>query len=84
MAYHQQIGAPLVTGQAVASLAFSHNGAILASGDGGGTVQLWQASVAAWVQRACQVANRNLTLQEWQEYLGSASYHATCPGLAQP
>jgi hypothetical protein len=34
--------------------------------------------VGSWARRACRIANGNLTIQEWQEYLGSAPYYQTC------
>jgi WD40 repeat protein len=47
----------------------------------GGTVWVWDLSVASWIERACHIANRNLTLGEWQQYLPSLPYQKTCPGL---
>ncbi|WP_421741538.1 BTAD domain-containing putative transcriptional regulator [Cellulomonas sp.] len=41
----------------------------------------WQVVVAdpaVWEERACQVAGRALTQQEWVEYVGSRSYAPTC------
>ncbi len=35
----------------------------------------WQS----WVTRACTIAGRNLTREEWQEYYPQRSYEATCP-----
>lgn len=32
-----------------------------------------------WFQRACQIANRELTLSEWRRYLGGRTYRETCP-----
>ena len=34
----------------------------------------WQS----WVTRACSIAGRNLTREEWQEYYPQRSYEATC------
>ena len=37
---------------------------------------------SSWQARICQVANRNLSLQEWNQYLGEGfSYQKTCPDL---
>jgi hypothetical protein len=36
-----------------------------------------------WQQRACRIANRNLTVPEWKQYFGSEQYHKTCPTLSQ-
>ena len=35
----------------------------------------WQS----WVTRACTIAGRNLTHEEWQEYYPDRAYEATCP-----
>jgi hypothetical protein len=34
-----------------------------------------------WKARACRAAGRNLTLEEWQRYLGDRPYELTCPDL---
>jgi hypothetical protein len=33
------------------------------------------------IQLACQIANRNLTQDEWQQLLGNTPYHQTCGDL---
>jgi len=81
VAYRRQIGPPLVSGSTVTGLAFNGAGAVLAAGSAYGPVWLWDMDVASWIQHACRIANRNLTIQEWQQYLGSAPYHQTCPGV---
>ena len=63
-------------------LAFSPDGALLASG--GDTVMLWDTDLDRWEAKACQVANRNLTREEWRQYVGAEEYHVTCPGLPVP
>jgi hypothetical protein len=35
--------------------------------------------VSNWQERACQIAGRNLTTEEWQQYLGDREYRETCP-----
>jgi hypothetical protein len=34
-----------------------------------------------WLDRACQIANRNLSAEEWSLVAGDAPYHKTCPKL---
>jgi hypothetical protein len=48
-------------------------------------IALWNLDPAAWHTAACQLAGRNLTAQEWDQYLGGlAPYHTTCPGFPNP
>ena len=64
----------------VRALAFSHDGRWLASASEDHTVVVRDLSLAAQRARACQIANRNLTRNEWQRYLGNEFfYRATCP-----
>ena len=50
----------------VTGLAFNRTGTVLASGSAGGSVWLWDMDVTSWMRHACRIANRNLTVQEWQ------------------
>ena len=42
---------------------------------------MWDMLPAVWQKRACQMANRNLTQEEWKLYVGNYPYHKTCPNL---
>ena len=81
-AYGHQVGTLRFGADTISSLVFSRDGTTLAAGSDGGTVYLIAVGTAAWTQMACRIADRNLTLQEWQEYLGSAPYQPTCPGVS--
>jgi WD40 repeat protein len=66
---------------AVRAMAFGRGGEILASLGLDHTLRLWDLTQQAWQQRACRVANRNLTPDEWQLYMGDLPYHKICPAL---
>ncbi len=67
----------------VTAVAFSPDGQHVVSGSADNTVVIWNVDAAPWPVRACQIANRNMTQAEWDEFLGDyQSYHTTCPGVA--
>ena len=67
----------------VSGLAFRPDGRILASMEQN-TVYLWDFDISSWRRRACAIANRNLTIEEWDRYLGPAPYRKTCGDLPRP
>jgi len=80
----------------VISLAFSSDGKMLATGSRDQRVILWSLArgEAAYSflgldleqlrAEACRRANRNLTLNEWEQFFPGEDYHATCPELPIP
>ncbi len=49
---------------------------VVVSDTGAGWV--WDVDPAGWLERACAIAGRSLTRQEWQDFLPDRPYHATC------
>jgi WD40 repeat protein len=78
----QPLGDAFLHGSAVNSVAFRADGKMLASGTDDGTVLLFDVDPRSWASRACERANRNLSLAEWQHYIGAnVPYHLTCAAL---
>jgi WD40 repeat protein len=59
-------------------IGFSSDGKLLATRNDTGIVQAWPVTADGWDKLACQIANRNLTLDEWNRYFGDEPYHKTC------
>jgi WD40 repeat protein len=63
----------------VETVAISADGQHLASGSEDGTTRLWIVHPEDVV---CKKVERNLTLEEWYQFVGSAPpYERTCPNL---
>ena len=67
------------------------NGGVFISGDGKTLISatkteviLWNIDQEFWFEKACQIAGRNFKQQEWSEFVGDESYHATCTSLPIP
>jgi hypothetical protein len=72
----------------VSGVAFHPDGKTIATGYlgggiGGGAV-LWDTELESWQRRAGQIANRNLTPEEWYDYFRDTPYRATFPDLPVP
>jgi WD40 repeat protein len=75
VASHKQIGAPLpLPPEGPPALAFLPGGRQLAMASPSGSVLVWDIDPAAWRARACAVAGRTLTRQEWGQFLGSGPH----------
>ena len=75
------LGPAFVAHGGIASLAFLPDGKRLFSGGRHGIVLSWDVDPESWVKKACSVANRNLTMREWEENFEREKYHRTCPDL---
>ena len=62
----------------VISVAFSPDGSTLATGNHSGAVTLWNMQESFWLERACELAGRNFTQEEWELYFPNESYRLTC------
>ena len=69
----------------VTSVAFSPDGKRLASGSAENSVGIWQLSDSLldmasqdWLSRACDLAGRNLTRDEWNTYFAPQPYRKIC------
>lgn len=77
VATRQALGVPLNGRSAVA---FNFDGTLLATG--GTALQLWDVDPQSWGKRLCGTANRNLSMEEWQRYMGpDVPYRRTCKDL---
>jgi WD40 repeat protein len=75
----KQIGAPLIgPSQRWGMAAFDATGHTLATAFQDGTVLLWDVDPLSWLERACAVAGRDLTPQEWDEFLPGRHYQPPC------
>jgi len=65
---------------AITSMVFSGDSKLLVSGGDDGLIVLWDLSETSWRERACRMSNRNLTKEEWIDYVGdSKPFELLCP-----
>jgi WD40 repeat protein len=79
------IAAPVRVGESLDSVpaAFSPNGDLLATVEKESIV-LRDLNPASWIKAACQTVNRNLTMAEWRDYVGTSDYQPPCPQFPTP
>jgi WD40 repeat protein len=78
----QPIGDPLIDGNGVPYAAtFTPDDRTLLASDSSATpgqVVAWDIDPNSWQREACAIAGRNLTHDEWRQYLGDRPYNKTC------
>ena len=84
VASRRPVGFAHTSGYGWRGITFSPDGKNLALGSTSKSVMLWQADATAWQQHACQLANRNLTCDEWDLHMSGETYRTTCPELPAP
>ena len=68
----------------VGSVAFSPNGKYLATAGLENSTQVWFRWPEDMIAEACSRLTRNLTREEWRQYLGNEPYRRTYPNLPMP
>lgn len=68
---------------AVEAVAFSPDGKWVATASGR-TARVWLRRSEDLIAEACARLTRNLTLEEWRQYVGDEPYRKTCPNLPGP
>ncbi|HEY5875596.1 MAG TPA: NACHT and WD repeat domain-containing protein, partial [Ilumatobacteraceae bacterium] len=66
-----------------AAVEFQPDGHTLLVAGSDGAVRTVDPRLESWIDRACAVAGRNLTEDEWAETIGDRPYHETCPPRAE-
>src|SRR5207249_5283213 len=76
----QRIGESLPQHTGVVNkVVFSVDGKRLASAGSDGRLSLLDVSINSWRERACTIANRNLTPDEWNQFLHDETFKQRCP-----
>jgi WD40 repeat protein len=78
---HELVGTLNAEQKAIHSIAFGASNDLLASVGEDASIIFWDLNFDSWTSRACRIANRNLTPNEWNTYLGNRPYRKTCPDL---
>ncbi len=73
-----QIGPQLTAGDRRTMIDLSSDGRQLLEIHANGKGAVWDVDPESWKQRACTLANRTLTREEWNEFLPGRSYEPAC------
>ncbi len=75
-----QIGPTLTAGNRRAHIDVSPDGRRLLQTHGNGQGAMWEIDPQLWERRACAIANRTLTREEWEQFLPGRPYEPACGG----
>jgi WD40 repeat protein len=73
-----QIGAKLTVGSRRIAMDLSSDGRRLLMVADNGEGAIWDIDPESWAKRACAIANRTLTREEWKEFLPGRPYEPAC------
>ena len=63
------------------AFAFAAGGGALYTSGANSVIWKWSLSLDDWRSAACSIAGRNLTADEWQQFLPDEDYRKTCPAF---
>ena len=78
-----QIGPQLTAGDRRTMIDLSPDGRRLLETHGNGQGAVWDVDPASWARRACTLANRTLTREEWNEFVPGRPYKPACADRAR-
>jgi WD40 repeat protein len=73
-----QVGPQLTAGDRRTMIDLSSDGRLLLEIHGNGKGAVWDVDPESWKRRACDLANRTLTREEWEEFLPDRPYKPAC------
>ena len=73
-----QIGPQLTAGDRRTMIDLSSDGRHLLETHGNGQGAVWDVDPESWERRACDLANRTLSREEWEEFLPGRPYEPAC------
>ena len=73
-----QIGPQLTAGDRRTMIDLSADGRQMLEVHGNGQGAVWDVDPESWKRRACDLANRTLTREEWEEFLPGRPYEPAC------
>jgi WD40 repeat protein len=73
-----QIGPRLTAGDRRTMIDLSSDGRFLLEVHANGQGAVWDVEPQSWERRACDLANRTLTREEWEEFLPGRAYEPAC------